>query len=314
MTIGNQKSNGRREGSGSAYVYAFGAVLCWSTVASAFKLTLGELRVVPMLAFASAASSLSLLLLLALRRGRILSADWNRRSVMRSAVSGFINPFLYYIVLFSAYDRLPAQEAQPLNYTWPIVLTLLSALVFHQRVAAAEYAAMGVSFAGVVILSTRGKIAELQVTDPLGVTLALGSSVVWATYWVLTMRSGHDPVETLFLNMLFGMVFAFLLALVVGWGRVSIAGVAGAVYIGVFEMGVTFVLWLSALRRAVTTARVANLVFVSPFFSLIVIHVVVGEPIYPSTAVGLILVVGGLLLQQVVRQRSSQRTESKTVS
>ena len=35
--------------------------------------------------------------------------------------SGFLNPFLYYIILFKAYSLLPAQEALSLNYTWPLV-------------------------------------------------------------------------------------------------------------------------------------------------------------------------------------------------
>ena len=33
---------------------------------------------------------------------------------------GLFNPFLYYLVLFKAYDLLEAQEAGTLNYIWPI--------------------------------------------------------------------------------------------------------------------------------------------------------------------------------------------------
>ena len=39
---------------------------------------------------------------------------------------GLHNPFLYYLVLLTAYKLLPAQEAGTLNYIWPLVLVLLS--------------------------------------------------------------------------------------------------------------------------------------------------------------------------------------------
>ena len=73
----------------------------------------------------------------------------------------------------------------------------------------------------------------------------------------------------------------------------------GAAYVGVFEMGIAFVFWLVALRLSETTARVANLIFISPFVSLIFIHFLVGEEILPSTPIGLILIVAGLLIQRL---------------
>jgi drug/metabolite transporter (DMT)-like permease len=68
-------------------------------------------------------------------------------------------------------------------------------------------------------------------------------------------------------------------------------------------MGLAFVLWLSALRLTASTARVANLIFLSPFLSLLFIHYLVGEEILPSTLVGLALIMGGLLVQRLAPSR-----------
>ena len=76
-------------------------------------------------------------------------------------------------------------------------------------------------------------------------------------------------------------------------------GLLGASYVGLFEMGITFVLWLSALKLSETTAKVGNLIFLSPFLSLIFIHFFVGEDILASTFIGLILIVAGILIQQI---------------
>ena len=68
-------------------------------------------------------------------------------------------------------------------------------------------------------------------------------------------------------------------------------------------MGITYVVWLYALRLSRTTAQVSNLIYLTPFLSLMVVHVVVGERIFGSTVVGLVLIVGGILLQHYGRQR-----------
>jgi drug/metabolite transporter (DMT)-like permease len=67
-------------------------------------------------------------------------------------------------------------------------------------------------------------------------------------------------------------------------------------------MGITFVLWLNALRFSSTTAKVSNLIYLSPFISLIIIHLTVGETILASTVAGLALIVSGILLQQYLKK------------
>jgi drug/metabolite transporter (DMT)-like permease len=76
------------------------------------------------------------------------------------------------------------------------------------------------------------------------------------------------------------------------------AGIAGAVYVGLFEMGITFVLWLKALKLSRTTAQVSNLIYMSPFVSLVLIHFVVGERILLTTLIGLIFIITGIVIQQ----------------
>ena len=63
-------------------------------------------------------------------------------------------------------------------------------------------------------------------------------------------------------------------------------------------MGITYFLWLTALKYAENTAKVSTLIFLSPFLSLVLIHVFVGEEIRGSTLIGLTLIVVGLLVQQ----------------
>jgi drug/metabolite transporter (DMT)-like permease len=282
-----------------AYLLAGGAVLAWSTVATAFKLTLRHLDPAALLAWSALASLLVLLTVLVLRDGLRGIVAWKPRDFAFSALLGFLNPGLYYAVLFEAYDRLPAQQAQPLNYAWPVVLVLLSALFLRQPVRPRAIVAMLVCLLGVAVISTRGQLLALQFSDPVGVALALVSTVIWAGYWLLNLRDGRDPVLRLTINFVFGAIFAFIYAALLGklaWP--SMAGLLGSAYVGAFEMGLTFVLWISALRLSRTTAQVSGLIFLAPFLSLLVIHLVLGETIHPSTLIGLVLIVGGIMALQ----------------
>ncbi len=283
-----------------AYLYAITTVLLWSTVASAFKISLRYLDHLQLLFYAGLASSCTLALLIVIQGKQSLVFTYSKKQYLKSLLLGLLNPCLYYLILFKAYDLLPAQEAQPLNYTWAITLSLLSIPLLKQRIKPQEILAGFVCYSGALVISTRGNILDFRLSDPLGVTLALVSTIVWALFWIYNTRDDRDAVVGLFLNFTFALPFTFALCLVFSDLRISsLYGLMGAVYVGFVEMGIAFVFWLIALRLSETTARVANLIFISPFVSLIFIHFLVGEEILPTTPIGLVLIVAGLLIQRL---------------
>ena len=290
-----------------AMLYGLAAVLCWSTVASAFKLSLRSLSPAELLFFAALVSIFVLFVILVVQGKLGLLRRLTRDQWLLSLGLGLINPFLYYLVLFKAYDLLPAQQAQPLNYTWAITLSLLAIPLLKQKITGRELLAVVVSYCGVVVISTRGDLLALQFDSVPGVALALLSTIFWALYWIYNTRSSCDPVVGLFLNFLFGLPFVFAYLLVTEGLRLPpIEGLLGAAYVGLFEMGLTFVLWLKALKLSVSTARIANLIFISPFLSLVFIYFFVGEKILPATLVGLALIIVGLVMQQTAKRSTGE--------
>jgi drug/metabolite transporter (DMT)-like permease len=282
-----------------AYLYAVTAVLFWSTMASAFKVSLRHLDFLELLFFSSIASTLILFFILLSQKKLNLLRQYSIKDYLHSLILGFLNPFLYYVVLFKAYSLLPAQEAQPLNYTWSIVLVLLSIPLLKQRIRLISILAIVISYFGVLIISTRGDITGLTFDNPAGVALALGSSVIWALFWIYNLKDKRDEAAKLFLNSAFGFIFILVVLVTSSGVRIpDTGGILGATYVGFFEMGITFVLWLKALRLSRTTAQVSNLIYLSPFISLVLIHIIVGEKILPSTIIGLVFIVAGIIMQQ----------------
>jgi drug/metabolite transporter (DMT)-like permease len=285
------------------YGYALAAVLFWSTVASAFKISLRFLSPVELLLYSSFTSCVILLSIVLLQgKGRqilvLKRTDW-----LVSLKFGFLNPFLYYLILFKAYDILPAQQAQAINYSWAITLSILAVPLLGQTMSKIDMVAITMSYLGVIVISTKGEPLALSFDCPMGVGLALLSTFIWAIYWIANTKDHRDPVVGLFLNFVCSvpMIVIYLLA-TKGFRQLTIPGLLGAMYVGIFEMGITYVLWLKALKCSTNTARIANLIFLSPFLSLLMIHFLVGEEILRSTLIGLICIVCGLLLQSAAKR------------
>jgi len=279
----------------AALGYALAAVAAWSTVATAFKLGLAVLTPVQLLTLGTLISA-ALFAGLATAR-RCWHPSW--RTIGYGAAFGLVNPFLYYLLLFEAYERLPAQIAQPLNYTWAITLALLAVPVLGQPLTRQLATGIGVGYLGVLLLLSQGRFDAWPSLDWPGVGLALGSTVLWAGYWLTNARVDMAPVTL--------MAWSFLLAspLVIaaclagpGWPALTGERLAYGAWVGLIEMGFSFLLWQQAMRRTRQTGRIGQLIFLSPFLSLVLIGAVVGESIHWTSAAGLGVIVLGLWLSR----------------
>ncbi|MFO8051282.1 MAG: DMT family transporter [Thermoplasmatota archaeon] len=294
------------KGISKAYLLGLAAVLIWSTVASAFKLTLDHADPLSMVLLASVVSTMVLMLVL-LFRGKL--TDLGRvpgKDIGKALMLGVLNPFLYYIVLFSAYDILKAQEAQALNYTWPIILTVLSVIVLGQRISKLQIAAVFIAFLGMFVISSRGSFFLGSTIAPLGILLGLLSALIWASFWTLNIKSRLDDDIKLFLNFVSGSVLIMAVVLLRGGLEIGTGGIAGSAYIGIFEMGVTFIIWLKALKISGAASKISNLIYLGPFISLLFIRVLVGEHILLTTMIGLLLIVLGIAIQRFDDRFSGQ--------
>lgn len=283
-----------------AYIYAGMAVILWSTVATSMKIALQSYSFMQLLFWSSATALLTLGVMMAVRKKFSDLIKLPAKAFLKSAFYGAINPFLYYIVLFNAYGLLPAQEAQALNYTWPIMLSLLAVPLLNQKIGFKNIVAIGISFIGVLIIATGGSLINLSFTNGQGVVFGLASAVIWALFWIFNIKDERDELSKLFLNFLFGFIYIVIALLLTSEiVFVNIKSWIGAVYVGFFEMGITFVIWSIALKKSITAAKVSNLVYLVPFLSLVVIYFILKEPIRFPTIIGLFLIVGGLTFDKI---------------
>lgn len=282
-----------------AILFACIAVLSWSTVATAFKKTLEHLTHFEMVVVACITSLLIFTVLMTVQKKWHLLKGLTGKQWGYFALLGLLNPVAYYLVLFKAYDLLPAQVAQPINYAWPIVLVVLLAIFTRQPIPGKKYIGMAISLGGVALISMGGGKA-MGALSVSGLLLAALSALLWASYWVVNnkFKDKFDASLAFFMTFLFGSIYMVAAALVVGADFHSTSGVLWASYVGAFEMGIPFIFFGLAMRKTDNPALINQLTYLSPFMSLFFIAMILGETIVPTTYIGLALIVFGIVFNE----------------
>jgi drug/metabolite transporter (DMT)-like permease len=171
------------------------AVLLWGALAA---LTV-SLRAIPpfqLLAMgfgiAFASGSLWLLATGGLRR---LSLFRQPLSFWLQAIAGL---FGYHALYFFALRLAPAAEANLINYLWPLLIVLLSALVpGGSRLRAAQLVGALMGLASTILLIGSGGDLGTASGSIWGYAAALGCALVWSSYSVLNRRFANIPSEAM---------------------------------------------------------------------------------------------------------------------
>jgi len=273
-------------------IYTLSAVFFWSTVATAFKISLEGMNFIQLLFYSSLASTIILSFFALKKRNDFKIFTPN------SVLLGFINPFLYYLMLFKAYSLLPAQEAQPLNYTWPIALSLLSVVFLNEKMNFKKIVGLILAFFGVIIIATRGNFSSLHFESLTGVIIAISTSIVWAAFWILNLKDNRPSEVKLFSAFFFGTIFSGIFIFLFDSFKIENYNyLFGALYIGLFEMGITFLFWNKGLQLSNDKTKSSTFAYLSPFISLLFIALVLGEKIMLSSIIGLVFIVAGIIYQ-----------------
>jgi drug/metabolite transporter (DMT)-like permease len=272
------------------------AVLSWSTVATAFKIALINLHLIEMLWLAACTALVFYTIVLTVRHKWPIIKNLSLRDWTSFAFIGLLNPVAYYLILFKAYDLLPAQVAQPINYVWPVLLIILMAVIFKKPISKDKYVGMIVSLLGVVCISFGSKSIFGEISF-IGLFCALFSAFLWACYWIINSQMKRiDGSVILFLGFLFGSIYLSGGVMLAGdISHLSTTGLLSGMYVGIFEMGMPFLCFEYAIRNTRNEVLVNQMCYLAPFFSLFFIHLVLGEPIVFATYLGLTLIVSGLL-------------------
>jgi drug/metabolite transporter (DMT)-like permease len=285
-------------------IYIVIAILSWSTVASAFKIALSYFSHFEMLLIAAITALIIFTVVMTFQRKWSHLSALTKRQWKKYALVSLLNPLIYYLVLFKAYDILPAQIALPINYFWPIILFILLSIMTRTEIPRVKFIGMLTSLAGVAFITLGSFNINGNSLPVAGLLLALLSAILWASFWIINNTNKEvDNIVSLFLNFFFGSLYLLITSFFVGININSLEGLFSSMYVGAFEMAIPFIFFSLALRTTGNPALINQLCYLSPFISLFIIHLVLKENIYPTTYFGLSLIVLGIGFNEYLAKR-----------
>ncbi|MBQ8412711.1 MAG: DMT family transporter [Lachnospiraceae bacterium] len=281
------------------YIYAIVTVLIWSTMATTVKMMLAD---IPNLEALSISSYLAFifLLLMNIKTGIIKEMkNYSGKEYGIMSGLGFLGLFLYSALYYYGLGELSSQEACILNYLWPMMLVVFSCIILKEKMTLMKGVAMVCSFVGIIILSAGDRVASSGNTT-MGIVSCILAAACYGLFSVLNKKADLNQNISMMISWLVVGICAMALGLITEeWVMLSGKEWLSLLWLGVVVDAVAYLLWALALKGSENTAKIANLAYLTPFLSLIVSAVVLGEKITLRALVALVFIIGGILLQSL---------------
>lgn len=164
----------------TATLIGFSAILLWATLAGLTAIS-GTMPAFQLTAVTFAIGGVSLLVL----RPRSIRAMSQRPRVWLLGVTGL---FGYHAAYFFALRHAPPVEAGLINYLWPVLIVVFSALLPGERLRWQHIAGSALALCGAALVVTRGQGFGLEAQYLAGYAAALLAALLWSSYSVLSRR------------------------------------------------------------------------------------------------------------------------------
>ncbi len=284
----------------TAYIYLALTILLWSATPAVAKLGLVEINNMQMLFYNSIVAIISLSALVLVQKKQHLFSEYSKADYLRMFGMGFLGLYMYYILLYGSFSIAPAGEANMINYLWPVFVVLFSILILKEKATLKTLIAILLSFAGAIIIFTKGDLSGFQNGYTPGYLLALGAAVCYGLFSVLGKKLNYEK----FTSMLVFYVSAFILITLtmLTFSKFVIPKSPTTwlviIFLGGFANSLGSVFWFKALEKG-RTHSLANLIYATPFVALVFVFLLDKEVIPVISIIGLVLIVAGIFVQLV---------------
>ncbi|RSS50431.1 DMT family transporter [Streptomyces sp. WAC01280] len=297
-----------RRGPGVGAVAAVvAAALFWS---SSYAVTKRLLEDVGPLSIGAVRFTLAVLLLgVAVRLRRNGRARPDARQRRQLYLSGFLGITVYFVLENVGVDLSTASDASLIVATYPLMTMLLERVVLRAPMPPLRVAGVLLATVGAFLVVRNGAQVGGGARWTGDVLLLLGG-LAWAGYNVLGKRAsaGQDAVSVTYHQTLAGAA-GFLLASLLeagDWRMPDATASALLVYLAVACSVGGFLLYNHGLRT-MTSSVAVNILNLVPVFGVAGAVVINGESIRPAQAAGGVVIVAGVALGMVERERRASR-------
>lgn len=241
---------------------------------------------------------------LLIRRENPFSAKLRREILLLLLSGGAMG--INWILLFEAYRYTTVSTATLCYYFAPVIVTLLSPILFREALTPRQILCFFMATLGLVLITGvegRGNLT--------GILFGLGAAAFYAAVVLLNKYIRHTAgIQRTFLQFLAAIVI--LIPYVASTGGVTLSrlnsiGWVCLLVVGIFHTGITYCLYFSSLK-AIPGQSAAILSYIDPLVAVLISVTVLHEPLSWQQALGGTLILGFTLWNLLPeRQKSQQR-------
>ena len=241
---------------------------------------------------------------LLIRRENPFSAKLRREILLLLLSGGAMG--INWILLFEAYRYTTVSTATLCYYFAPVIVTLLSPILFREALTPRQILCFFMATLGLVLITGvegRGNLT--------GILFGLGAAAFYAAVVLLNKYIRHTAgIQRTFLQFLAAIVI--LIPYVAATGGVTLSrlnsiGWVCLLVVGIFHTGITYCLYFSSLK-AIPGQSTAILSYIDPLVAVVISVTVLQEPLSWRQALGGTLILGFTLWNLLPeRQKSQQR-------
>ena len=192
-----------------------------------------------------------------------------------------------------------------LQFTAPVFIMLLMWLFFREKPVRLDLAACAVVLGGIVFFF----VDSLSAGGMLGNLLAILSGVTYAGVFMMDRYPDSDPISSVFFGQLAAAVLELpFLAFETDF---SFTPILFVLILGMFQMGAGYLFFTNGIKRTPPVA--ASLISgIEPILNPVWVALFYGESMGPAALIGGVIVVGGILTYNVLKEKRASASKQKS--
>lgn len=211
-----------------------------------------------------------------------------------------------WILLFEAYKYTTVSVATLSYYFAPVIVTVVSPLIFKEKMGARQWICFGMSTLGIVFITGLGDLSAGS-NHLIGIACGLGAAVLYASVMLLNKGTkGVEGIQRTFFQFIAAIAVlipyvAFTSGITLGSLRFN--GWVCLLTVGLVHTGVTYCMYFSSMKE-LPGQEVALLSYIDPLVAVLCSVVILREPLSWMQALGGALILGFTLWNELAPKKN----------
>ena len=205
-------------------------------------------------------------------------------------------------IVYTLATRLTtAANAIVLEYISPVFIILYLWVLFRQKPRRLDLLTCGIVLIGIALFF----VESLSGGGMVGNLLAIVAAATYAVVFMVNMADGSDGFSSFFLGQLFSAVIG--LPWLLTEPRQSAGSWAAIALMGIFQIGIAYIFMCCGLE--LISPVTANIICMcEPILNPVWVALFYGEKIGPLAILGMVIVIGGLAVYNILNARTAACT------